>query len=155
MFMWIVKMMLPRSLFDLLLSVGLRQHINQFTRICRHILDLIITRLSDSIIKNEPHVDHFTSDHACVNCDFHSPKPMAPICRITYTKLKSLQSDAFKSDLLATELCTNNLDACNNLAPKELDIAVRAYDKTLTKLIDHHAPLKTKTPENKTIRPLV
>ena len=56
-----------------------------------------------------------------------------------------MQSDAFKSDLLATELCTNNLDACNNLAPKELDIAVRAYDKTLTKLIDHQAPLKTKT----------
>ena len=33
----------------------------------------------------------------------------------------------------------------NNLAPKEFDIAVRAYDKTLTKLIDHHALLKTKT----------
>ena len=139
---------------DLLLSVGLRQHVNQFTHISGHILDLIITHLSDYIIKNKFHVDHFMSDHACVNCGFHFPKPMAPICRITYRKLKSLQPDAFKSDLLATELCTNNLDACNNLAPKELDIAVRDYDKTLTELIDHHAPLKTKT-ENKTIRPLV
>ena len=97
---------------DLLLSVGLRQHVNQFTHISRHILDLIVTRFSDSIIKNEPHVDSFISDHACVNCDFHSPKPIAPIRRITYRKLKSLQSDAFKSDLLATELCTKILDAC-------------------------------------------
>ena len=72
---------------NLLLSVGLRQHVNQFTHIRGHILDLIITRLSDSIIKNERHVDHFISDQACLNCDFHSPKPMAPIRRITYRKL--------------------------------------------------------------------
>lgn len=103
---------------DLLLSVCLRQHVNQFKHINGDTLDLIITRFSYSIIKNKPLVDDFVSDHACVNCDFHSPKPMAPIRRITYRKLKSVQSDALKSDLLAIELCTNILDAYNNLALK-------------------------------------
>ena len=63
---------------DLPSSVGLRQHVNQFTHISGHILDLIVTRFSDSIIKNEPHVNHFIHDHACVNCDFHR----APVAQL-------------------------------------------------------------------------
>ena len=130
---------------DLLESVGLRQHVDQATHVNGHILDLVITRLSDSIILNKPNIDHYISDHACVTCDFQTPKPMVQTRKVAYRKLKSVDSDALRSDLAATDLCTSNQDACDYLPPKELDLCVKAYDTTLTDLINLHAPLKTKT----------
>lgn len=51
---------------DLLESVGLRQHVKKSTHNNGHILDLIITRFTDSTICKEPQVDRFISDHASV-----------------------------------------------------------------------------------------
>ena len=53
---------------DLLESVGLRQHVKKSTHNNGHILDLIITRFTDSTICIEPQVDRFISDHASVIC---------------------------------------------------------------------------------------
>ena len=53
---------------DLLESVGLRQHVKKSTHTNGHILDLIITRFTDSTICKEAQVDRFISDHASVIC---------------------------------------------------------------------------------------
>ena len=110
-----------------------------------HTLDLIITRCSDSIVDEKISIDHFISDHACVNYNFQAPKPIAPTRKIAHRKLKSVDSDVLKCDVAATELCTNNQDASNHLPPAELDLVVQEYHSTLTSLLDRHAPLKTKT----------
>ncbi|CAH3164505.1 unnamed protein product, partial [Porites lobata] len=60
---------------DLLESVGLRQHVKKSTHNNGHILDLIITRFTDSTICIGPQVDRFISDHASVICHVLASRP--------------------------------------------------------------------------------
>ena len=50
---------------DLLESVGLQQHVKKSTHNNGHILDLIITRFTNSTICKEPQVDRFISPRVC------------------------------------------------------------------------------------------
>ena len=76
-----------KSFHELLESVGLRQRVQQATHLNGHTLDLIITRYSDFIISSKPNIDHFPTDHVCVNCSYQTPRTRAPIRKITYRKL--------------------------------------------------------------------
>ena len=53
---------------DLLESLCLTQHVKSLTHVMGHILDLIITRSSDNIIKGTPSPDSFLSDHCSILC---------------------------------------------------------------------------------------
>ena len=73
------------KLLDLLESFGLQQHVSHPTHIHGHILDLIITRQSDRIIRVPPSVDRYFSDRAAVVCSIHSDKPSLILLRPFHT----------------------------------------------------------------------
>ena len=54
------------KLSDFFESVGLQQHVEQYTHVQGHTLDLVISRRSDNIIEDSPCVDRFLSDHGTV-----------------------------------------------------------------------------------------
>ena len=54
------------KLSDFFESVGLQQHVEQHTHVQGHTLDLVISRQSDNIIEDSPHVGRFLSDHGTV-----------------------------------------------------------------------------------------
>ena len=64
--------------------------------------------------------------------------------KVTFRKTKAINTTTFVADLSATKLCQH--------PPSELDKLVDCYNTTLADLLDHHAPLKTKTV---TVRPQV
>ncbi|XP_068734832.1 uncharacterized protein [Montipora capricornis] len=103
----------------------------------------MITRQSDSIIKNNPTIGRFFSDHAAVLCDLSSIKPEASVKTVTYRNFKSVNIESFKSDLANSALCNENVV---NLS---LDDLVSCCNSTLSSLIESHAPLKSKTVVNR------
>lgn len=90
------------KLFDLLQSLGLRQHV---THAHGHTLDLIITRYSDQIVQDSPQTDRFISDHASLLRKLFHVKPVVTANVVTYKKLQSVDMDSLKNDLAASELC--------------------------------------------------
>ena len=110
-------------LLDLLESFGLQQHVAHATHTHGHILDLIITRQSDQIIKSLPCVDRFISDHASVLCSLHSIKPSLNVKSVTYRKFKAIDIDLLNNDLSTSVLCQN--------PPNVLDELVNCYNETL------------------------
>ncbi|EDO44723.1 predicted protein, partial [Nematostella vectensis] len=53
-----------QKFLETLRALGLVQHVDQPTHQDGHILDLAITRMSESLVTGTPVVDHFLSDHA-------------------------------------------------------------------------------------------
>lgn len=94
-------------LLALLESTGLEQHVNVPTHISGNTLDLIMTRQSDSFIHTVPWADSLFSDHMPVFCSLALDKPSFTKSRISYRKLKSIDIENLKKDLLATPLCKN------------------------------------------------
>ena len=67
---------------------------------------------------------------------------------VVYRKLKSVDLESLKRDLSDSLLCSDPPDLQVHLHsedPRDLDALVRRYNTTLSKVIDCHAPLKTKT----------
>ena len=122
---------------DLLVSMGLVQHVNTPTHQRGHILDLIITREVDSLVHKPPISDCFLSDHCTVLCNLSLLKPSLTVREISYRKLKAIRLEAFKDDLELSDPCRNT--------PQNLDDLVACYNSTLTSILDKHAPLITKT----------
>ena len=129
---------------DLLESVGLRQHVKNSTHNKGHILDLIITRFTDSTICIEPQVDRFISDHASVICHVLASRPSKATRKITYRKLNSVDTDKLRRGVAASVLCNTVRVDFEDLPVGEIDNLVREYNLTLKNITDHHAPLKTK-----------
>ena len=69
---------------DLLLSIGLKQHVKGWKYEGGHTLDLVITREHDDVIKSVPVIDWFISDHAALLCPLNSLKPPAVVKEINY-----------------------------------------------------------------------
>ena len=131
------------NFLDLLESFGLEQHVNQPTHIQGHTLDLVITRKVDDIIRTSPSVDRYFSDHGSVVCKLLVSKPVVKAKKVTYRKLRSVDLNCLKSDLATSSLCRD--DHSNLLVPRDIDNLVNDYNTTLSSVIDHHAPLMTKT----------
>ena len=123
-------------LLDLLDSMGLRQHVNQPTHELGHTIDLIITRQSDSIISGSPVTDHLFSDHLSVLTTLRATKPKIIWKEQVYRKIKSIDLDSFCSDLATSEVCQDT--------PRELNELVDCYNRSLTSILEKHAPLKRK-----------
>lgn len=117
------------------------------THIHGRTLDLIITCIADNIIMGKPYVDRFFSDHASVLCKLLSYKPRLMRKRITYREIKSVDVPTIVNELAESSLCRNishNSDV-DILSAYDLDNLAETYNKTLSHLVDSHAPLKTKT----------
>ncbi|CAB4021807.1 Hypothetical predicted protein, partial [Paramuricea clavata] len=132
------------SFLDLLSSMGLQQHINFPTHTSGNTLDLLVTRTLDSDIIKEIQPDIYFSDHCSILFSINISKPRLSRKKVTFRKTKAINTTTFVADLSATKLCQH--------PPSELDKLVDCYNTTLTDLLDHHAPLKTKTV---TVRPQV
>ena len=123
-------------LLDLLDSMSLCQHVTQPTHELGHTIDLIITRESDSIICDSPITDHLFSDHLSVLTTLRATKPKIISRERIYRKIKSIDLDSFCNDLAASEVCQDT--------PRELNELVDCYNRTLTSVLDKHAPLQRK-----------
>ena len=126
------------GLLTLLESTGLEQHVKVPTHINGNFLDLIISRQSDSIVDAAPWTDSLFSDHMPVFCSLKLDKPSFTKSRISYRKLKSIDTECLRKDLSQTSLC-------KDLDNMELADLVMCYNETLTSTLDRHAPLITKT----------
>ena len=119
---------------DLLETICLTQHVRSPTHIQGHILDLVITRNSDNIIKGRPISDRYISDHCSVLCSLSVPRPSPTVKHISFRKLKTLDLTAFKDDIARIGLF-------NDADPEKL---VDLYNNTLRLLLDRHAPIMSK-----------
>ena len=129
---------------ELLESMGLQKHVNEPTHESGHTLDLIITRLCDSLLANIPVSGCLFSDHATLICDLTLDKPPLPKKKISFRKTKVVDVNLLCDDLSTTLLCTDSPDTLNDL--------VKCYNSTLSAALNRHTPLVTKFI---TLRPLV
>ena len=63
-------------------------------------------------------------------------KPPLPTKKLHYRKVKAINRDEFMRDISASKLTTDRFDDVNDLT--------NAYNDILSKLLDKHAPVKTK-----------
>ena len=122
---------------DLLESCGLQQHVASPTHKHDHTLDLILSRQSDQLLGNTPHISRYFSDHATVLCSIRSDKPPLSVQKVSYQKLQSVNVVSLNEDLATSELCQNPSD--------DLQEVVSSYNNTLMAALDKHAPLMTRT----------
>ena len=128
---------------DLLESLGLEQHVRGPTHTHPHTLDLVITRKMENIIARPPRVCRYFSDHVTVHCDMNFNKPAFQVKKISHRKVNAVDMDCLKGDLALLDL--HNGGQGTTLSSSELDLLVRDYNASLSSIMDHHAPLKTKT----------
>ncbi|XP_041460823.1 uncharacterized protein LOC121411977 [Lytechinus variegatus] len=118
---------------DMLKSHDLLQNVCDFTHTSGHILDYILSRSDDDIVKSVE-VSTFLSDHAAVHCDLKICKPISGRKEIVYRKLKAIDHDAFAKDLDSSDLFQEPETDINKL--------IDQYDGTLSDILDKHAPVK-------------
>jgi hypothetical protein len=117
-------------------SYGFHQYVTGPTHDKGHTLDLVFARPDDGLISCAS-VTSRISDHHAVECRLTICLPLCPTKRVLYRQLKSIDCDAFKTDILAPPLLTT---------PKtSLDGPVAQYNDGLALLLDKHAPVKMKS----------
>ena len=131
-----------RQLADVLNMYSLNQHISQPTHIKGHTLDLVITRNNDSPVI-EAEVDSLFSDHHALLCKIKIAKLPPQKETIHYRKLKGIDFKDLNEEIASSLTCSPSHD---------VDEQVSSYNKTLARILNHHAPLKTK---EVVIRPLI
>ena len=102
-----------------------------------HILDLLIARRDESIVKDICVCDPVISDHFAVLCKLNISKPSVPSQIITYRNIRSIDMVQFRRDLSASSLIQSPSPELNDLCNQ--------YDFVLKSLLDKHAPSRTKS----------
>ncbi|KAK2169189.1 hypothetical protein LSH36_12g34021 [Paralvinella palmiformis] len=124
-----------KQLVDILRSANLRQHVQERTHRHGHILDLVISRDDDNLIKGVS-VSSMLSDHFLVDINVSLQKQSVSAKVISYRRYKSIDKEAFLADLRVSSLVMD--------PPDDVDHLVDLYDNTLRDIVDQHAPLRTK-----------
>ena len=111
--MWYIRLMFPRVLVhddthavhraQLMQCYDFVQHVAQSTHRDGHTLDLVITRHDTTIC--DLRVGGLISDHAPVYFRLCVTKAVPPMQQVTRRAWRRLSTDAFASDLAASELC--------------------------------------------------
>ena len=101
----------------------------------------VITREDDNLILNTEVLDLIT-DHHLIKCKLSTSKPALHTKTISARKLRSVDMDAFKADILASIMCTS----------EDVSNLVDSYNSTLSSILDKHAPLKSMSV---TVRPTI
>ena len=108
-------------------------------------LDLIITRNSESLIYDTPKISTYLSDHASVVFQLNSSNHKQKESPKSYRPLNKIDVTRFRQDLLNSDIVTK---------PKtELNELVNQYNSCLSQLLDKHAPLRVKKTGNRNINP--
>ncbi len=131
-------------LSSMLKSYGLLNHVNIPTHIHGNTLDLIITRDNDEMNLSAPSAGYMLSDHFFVTTKLGFPRPDLTVKSITYRNTKGIDIPSFKTDL--AEVCHELLSI------DDVEVLASEYNQKLTKCLDLHAPVQSKT---LTVRPKV
>ena len=116
---------------NLLDSFDLTQHVKG------HTLDLVITRSDKSLISNLNIYNPLISDHEAILFSFAAERPRPVEKDIQYRSLTKINFAKFCQDIGSSALC--------NAAPSaETSELATLYNTELTRILDAHAPLKSK-----------
>lgn len=132
---------------SVLKSCGMHQHVQGPTHVRGHTLDVVITRDIDEIVSSIQVTDpglsdgsgKIAQDHFAVMFNALAAKPPPLKKTVTFRKLRSIDIDKFKADILSSDFLTmsqNILDA---------EALVSLYNKEISAIIDTHAPVCSKT----------
>lgn len=119
---------------DILNSLDLHQHVQHPTHYKGHILDLVITRSCDRILKNLHIHDTNISDHQLICFEIAKLRQANETPALTIRSLKQVKPNSMAA-LITTQLQSH---IHNNL-----EDLVTLYDRSLTLALDVHAPRKT------------
>jgi hypothetical protein len=121
---------------DLLSSFDLIQHVNVPTHASGHTLDFVITRKSDNLV-TAVSIGDMIADHNTVLATLDISKPKPQIKNLTFRQIKSIDRAAFAADIISSDITT--------LSGADVNAATETYNATMTKILDDHAPQKSKT----------
>ena len=102
-----------------------------------HKLDLVIGRSDENLVADFHVYDPIISDHFAIHCKLNSDRPPNPKKTVSHRKLCSANTDAFRQDILSSELLSTNSSDLISLCSR--------YDDVISAIVDKHAPLVTKT----------
>ena len=112
---------------------GLRNHVTNPTHVHRHVLDLVITRVTENIVSNVSVHGQVVSDHNSVIFNLAADKPSFLSKHVLYRKWKDVDIKAFTFDITQSAIVNTPADNVSDL--------VAQYNSTLVELADKHAPL--------------
>jgi hypothetical protein len=92
-----------QSFLSLVDSFDLRQHVSNASHVGGHTLDLVMSRSTDNSII-DCFVSDFVSDHRAVHWCAKAHRPLRPVKKVVFRKLKSIDFSSFCSDLSALPL---------------------------------------------------
>ena len=120
--------------FRVLLDVfDLKQHVKDSTRKSGHILDLVITRSGDQLVRNARVSDPVISDHCAVRWETSClKKPGFERKSVCFRKLRSIDRD---QDLRDSSLM-------NHQDFRDVSALSDCYDNTLRSLLNQYSPVK-------------
>ena len=81
--------------------------------------------------------DPVISDHFAVHCRLNLDMPHVPKQVIIYKKLRSVNADDFRRDIINSPLCQSPSTSLSGLCDQ--------YENVLSSILDNHTPLRTKT----------
>ena len=118
-------------------SYGLEQHVTTATHVSGHILDLVMTRADDDLVRLcEVGLRH-GSDHNLVCCILQQRKPPPQKAKCSVRNFRNMTPTAFKSDL------ENNLAISDTL--EDVNDFVEHFSSVSKTVLDLHAPQCTRT----------
>ena len=116
---------------------NLQQHVLEPTHIANHILDLLITRRNDNLIRSPTVFSGLPSDHFAVKCYVSITRPGLSRKRIKCRPLRKINSSEFLQDI------QSSLDSIDPTS--DLDTMVSGYHKKLCETLNKHAPWYTES----------
>jgi hypothetical protein len=126
-------------------SCGMMQYVNEPTHVRGHTLDVIITRDNTNLVSDITVLDpglcddkgNIKRDHFAVSFKANASKPSLERKYVTYRKLRAIDIDSFRQDILNSDL--------TNIHGSNVDELLDSYSTRLSTLLDIHAPLRSKT----------
>ena len=125
-----------RQFLDLIHSVGLVQHVKLPTHNKGHTLDLVMTRASNTLVRNISVSDELPSDHSLVQFDMELSRPTRTIISRKWRNQSAVTSDSLNEYLSENPFPEMDGLSCDQLAD--------TYSSHLTQFVDSVAPVKTK-----------
>ena len=119
---------------DLLDSFNLVNKINFPSHNLQHTLDLAIVNSEYSYLSKVSR-GHMLSNHRFIHCDLSITKPLPLTKSVHYRKLKAIDHSDFKVNLI---------ESVNISEDSSLYGMAAYYSKTLSTILDTHAPVKQK-----------
>ena len=121
---------------DLVNGHGLCQLVTTPTHDLGHILDVILVRNSDRLLYSHLRVIPGISDHSAVTCLLRFDKPKRKVATFSSRDIKGINRTDFANDVTSSSITSP--------ATASVDDAVSRYNSELSRLLDSHAPARTR-----------